>query len=157
MPSDSRRDGNYKLMKTSIPVLSIAFLFAVVAASGQTAEQDVLAAMEGWKQAVIHKDRPALEKFLHEGLIYSHSNANTQNKTEVLESVLNGKPNVDSMEFSDLTVRVFGNTALAKGRVDITTTADGKSSTAHLNVLHVLIKGPQGWQLVARQATRLPQ
>jgi hypothetical protein len=28
---------------------------------------------------------------------------------------------------------------------------------AKLNVLHVLVKGPQGWQLVARQAVRYPE
>jgi hypothetical protein len=27
----------------------------------------------------------------------------------------------------------------------------------HLNVLHVLVKGPHGWQLVARQAVKYPE
>jgi hypothetical protein len=43
------------------------------------------------------------------------------------------------------------------GDVDFTNNAGGATTTAKLNVLHVLVKGPHGWQLVARQATRYPE
>ena len=37
----------------------------------------------------------------------------------------------------------------------MTSNSDGKNAASHLNILHVWIKGPQGWQMVARQATKL--
>jgi len=133
--------------------LSAAVLSAAVADS--KAEKEVLAAMDAWKQATMKKDRAALEKLLHDDLTYSHSSAMNQTKAEVVQSVTTGKATVEAINFSDTTVRVYGKTALVKGKVDITNNTDGKSTTAHLNILHVWIKGPQGWQMVARQATRL--
>ena len=143
-------------MKQSIPILLIAVVFAAVAL-GQAADKDVLAALDGWKQGMIHKDKALLDKVLHDGLVFSHSDGHTQTKAEVVDGVMSGKTNIDSMEFSDPTVRIFGNTAFARCRIDLTSNANGKSSAAHVNVLHVLVKGPQGWQMVARQATKLAQ
>jgi ketosteroid isomerase-like protein len=104
----------------------------------------------------MHKDRAALERVLHDDLTYSHSNTNNESKADVIRSVTTGKTTVEAIDFSDTTVRVYGNTALVKGKVVIRNNADGKSTTANLNILHVWVKGPKGWQLVARQATRLP-
>src|SRR6266446_140228 len=119
-------------------------------------EKEVLAAMDAWKQATMKKDGAALEKLLHPDLTYSHSSAMNQTKAEVITAVTSGKSTAEAIDFSDTTVRVYGNTALVRGKVDIRNNTDGKSTPAHLNILHVWIKGPHGWQMVARQATRLP-
>ena len=135
------------------------FLFAAVLSAASLdpkAEKEVMAAMDAWKQATMKKDAAALDKLLHPDLTYSHSSAANQTKDEVIKSVTTGKASVESITFSDTTVRVYGNTALVRGKVDLVNNTDGKSTPAHLNILHVWIKGPQGWQMVARQATRLP-
>jgi ketosteroid isomerase-like protein len=130
--------------------------FLSAASTDSKAEKDVLAAMDAWKQATIKKDGAALDKLLHPDLTYSHSSAMTQTKADVIKAVTTGKATVEDITFSDTTVRVYGNTALVKGKVDIVNNTDGKSTPAHLNILHVWIKGQHGWQMVARQATRLP-
>jgi ketosteroid isomerase-like protein len=135
-------------------LLSTAFVWASTPDS--KAEKEVLAAMDAWKQATIKKDGAALDKLLHPDLTYSHSSAMNQTKDEFIKSVTTGKATVEGITFADTTVRVYGKTALVKGKVDIVNNTDGKSTPAHLNILHVWIKGPQGWQMVARQATRLP-
>jgi ketosteroid isomerase-like protein len=122
---------------------------------GSKSEKEVLAAMDAWKQATMKKDRAALDKLLHEDLTYSHSSGHNESKADVIQSVTSGKSAVEAIDFSDTTVRVYGNTALVKGKVDIRNNAGGKSTTANLNILHVWLKGSKGWQLVARQATRL--
>ncbi len=119
------------------------------------ADKEVLAAMDAWKQATMKKDGAALDKLLHPDLTYSHSSGMTQTKADVIKSVTTGKATVESIEFSDTTVRVYGKTALVKGVVDLKNVTDGKMTPAHLTILHVWIKGPQGWQMVARQATKL--
>jgi ketosteroid isomerase-like protein len=118
------------------------------------AQDDVLAALEAWKQATLGKDAAALDRLLHDGLTYSHSNGRTQSKADVMASVTGGKSSVTGMDFGDQTVRVYGSTALVKGIVDVHSSKGGVDSTAHLDILHVWIKGPQGWQMVARQATQ---
>lgn len=142
-------------MKTWILIL-LSTLVISASAADMSGNKEVLAAMDAWKEATIKKDGAALEKILHKDLTYSHSSAALQNKAEVIKAVTTGKATTEAIEFSDTTVRVYGNTALVRGKVDITNNSNGKSATSHLNILHVWLKGPQGWQMVGRQATRLP-
>jgi ketosteroid isomerase-like protein len=128
--------------------------FLSASSTDSKAEKEVLAAMDAWKEATMKKDTAALDKLLHPDLTYSHSSAANQTKAEVIKSVSTG--NVEAITFSDTTVRIYGKTALVKGKVDMVNNTGGKSTPAHLNILHVWVKGPQGWQMVARQATRLP-
>jgi hypothetical protein len=94
--------------------------------------------------AVLTKDAPALDRLLHPDLVYSHSDGKAQTKADILKSL----PNSQSIEFGDdTTVRIYGNTALVKGTIKI--------DANHLSVLQVWLKGPKGWQLVARHSTKL--
>jgi ketosteroid isomerase-like protein len=133
----------------------LAFASVLSAATGSKAETDVMAAMDAWKQATIHKDGAALEKLLHPDLTYTHSSGMTQTKADVLQAVLHGKASVEDIQFSNTTVHIFGNTAIVKGTVDIKNNNAGKVSDAHLDIVHVWLKGPQGWQMVVRHAVRL--
>jgi ketosteroid isomerase-like protein len=134
-------------------LLSATILSAAV--TGTSAEKEVLAAMDAWKQATMKKDGAVLEKLLHPDLTYTHSSGKNETKADVLKSVTTGPSTVEAIDFSNTTVRVYGNTALVKGKVDIRNNTAGKSTTAHLDILHVWIKGPHGWQMVGRQAVRL--
>jgi hypothetical protein len=101
------------------------------------------------------KDAAALSKILSDDLVYTHSSNLHENKTAVLES-LKGNTVVEGIDFKDLKVRVYGNAAVVVGDVDFRNNPGTGATVSKLNVLHVLVKGPQGWQLVARQATRYP-
>jgi ketosteroid isomerase-like protein len=134
-------------------LLSATVLSAAVADT--SAEKEVLAAMDAWKQATMKKDGAALEKLLHPDLTYTHSSGKNETKADVLKSVTTGPSTVEAIDFSNTTVRVYGKTALVKGKVDIRNNTAGKSTTANLDILHVWMKGPHGWQMVGRQAVRL--
>jgi ketosteroid isomerase-like protein len=119
-------------------------------------EKDVLAALDAYKQAMMKKDATALSRILSDDLTYTHSSNLHQDKAAVLES-LKGKAVVEAIDFKNLKVRVYGNTALVTGDADFRSNTAGVVTVSKLNVLHVFVKGPQGWQLVARQATRYPE
>jgi ketosteroid isomerase-like protein len=124
------------------------------AQSDPNASKQVLAASDAWRQAMMKKDVAALEKYMHPDLTYVHSDGRTQSKAEVIQSYT-GKEVIEAIDFSETTVRVYGTTALIKARVAQRTSQDGRSHTAHINVLHVWLKGPTGWQLVARHSSPL--
>lgn len=113
-------------------------------------EKEVLAAMDAYKEAMIHNDIATLDKLLGDDLAFTHSHGEFQNKAAVLKS---SQPpqHIMRMEFSNTTVRIYGNTALIKGLVDLW----HPDSVVHMDVLHVWVKRSEGWQLVARQATLL--
>jgi ketosteroid isomerase-like protein len=125
---------------------------AAASLSAADPKADVLAAMESWKQAVLKKDAAALDRLLHPDLTYSHSDGKTQTKADILKAL----PDTQSIMFGDSTVRVYGNTALVKGPVEFVNNTATGPTTIQLSVLQVWLKGPSGWQLVARHSTKLP-
>jgi ketosteroid isomerase-like protein len=138
-------------MKTIFSILFSALIVSA-ASTGSKADKEVLAAMDAYKEAMIHKDGAALDKLLSNDLTYTHSGGQLETKADVIKSITTSKTIVEAMDFSDTTVRVYGNMALVKGKVDL---YHSKTNIVHMNVLHVWMKTPQGWQMIARQATRL--
>jgi hypothetical protein len=114
------------------------------------ADKEVLAALEAWRQATLNKDPAALDKILHKDLTYTHSSGLEQNKADQLKAVADPKAKPQAIELSNTTVRQYGNTAIVK-----TNMTTGGASATHLLLLLVFVKTPEGWQMVARQATRV--
>jgi len=145
---------------------------AVLTAAEPTPSQgkEVMAAMERWIQATVQQDIAGLQKVLHDELWYSHSAATFQTKEEVIRDIQEGRGPV-GIELSDTRVRIYGNMAHVKSMAIIRNrprnqvqsgagggiasgAGGGKAGPSPLLIVHVLVKGPQGWQLVSRQATR---
>jgi len=141
-------------MKMSIVLLAVSALWA--ATPDAKTEKEIRAALETYRQALIHKDAAALGKVLADDLTYSHSSNLLEDKAAVIAS-LKGPNSTEAIDFKELKVRVYGNTAVVKGDVDFRNNNAGTVAVSHLNVLHVLVKGPHGWQLVARQSTKYPE
>ena len=139
-------------MKKLLWITLLSTLALAAASTDPTAEKDVLAAMDAYKNAMIHKDAAVLQKLLSEDLTYIHSAGQHETKADVLKGITSGKTIIERIDFSETAVRFYGKTALVQGRVDLYHSA---TNIVHMNVLHVWVKGPQGWQLVARQATKL--
>jgi ketosteroid isomerase-like protein len=130
----------------------LASLVLSAASIDPKSDKEILAAMDAYKEAMTHKDGAALEKLLSSDLMYTHSGGQFETKADVIKSISSGKTIVEKIDFSDTTVRIYGKTALVKSKVDL---YHSSTNIVHMNVLHVWVKGPQGWQMVARQATRL--
>jgi ketosteroid isomerase-like protein len=131
----------------------ILILTAAVSLFAADPKTEVMAAMQSWKNAMLKKDAAALVRLLHPDLTYSHSDARLETKADILQSIPAGKLNVQDIRFGENTVRVYGNTALIKGTMEVVVSSS--PTPLNLNVLQVWLRGPQGWQLVARQSTRL--
>jgi ketosteroid isomerase-like protein len=134
-----------------LALLSAAVLSAAAPTPAQ--QKEVMAAMNAWIQATAKQDVAALQKILHDELTYTHSSAATQTKAEVLKDVQEGRGPA-GIELAETSVRIYDNTALVKAMVTVRSRNPNAAAPAPLSILHVLAKGPQGWQVVARQATR---
>jgi ketosteroid isomerase-like protein len=133
----------------------VLVLAAAMTLAAADPKADVLSAMESWKTAMLKKDGAALDRLLHPDLTYSHSDGRTESKSDIVQAAKAGKLTVQDIKFGDSTVRVYGNTALVKGIIDISNNANGTPTNLNLSVLQVWLKGSNGWQLVGRQSTRL--
>ena len=138
----------------SLALLGPVLLGTLPARAVAPAEKEVLAAMETWKQAMVTKDRAKFDKVLHPDVSYAHSSGLIETKAQAIDHVVKGTAVWEAVNFADTRVRVLGNTALVTGKVDYHQRSKDKLTVINLLVLSVWLKGPQGWQMVARQATR---
>jgi ketosteroid isomerase-like protein len=119
-------------------------------------DKAVLAAQDAWKDAMLKKDQAALEKIFHPDLSYAHSSALVETKQQAIPHIV-GSPGWEAIEFADTTVRLQGKVAIVNGKVDMHQRNKDKPTTiSKLVQLSVWVKGPQGWQMIARQAVRRP-
>jgi ketosteroid isomerase-like protein len=137
--------------------IALALLLLIVPAfaadSNPKAEKEVSAAMAAWKTAMTKGDATALGKLYHPDLIYTHSTAKDETKAEAIENACAPTGIAKSIDLRDVVTHIYGSTAIVKAKGDFVS-HDGTMN--HLDVVMVWLKGPQGWQLLARQATKLP-
>ncbi len=111
--------------------------------------------MNTWREAMIARDRAVLEALYAPGLSYTHSNGKEEDKAEAIEAVVNGKDRIESIELTNVSVSVYGATALVKTKLIMRMNSGGTVNTLTLDVLHVWIRNSSRWQMAARHALRL--
>ena len=79
-----------------------------------------------------------------------------ENKAQAIAHMVDGL-GWEAIELSDTTVRLQGNVAIVNGKADYhERKKDKPTAVVKLLILTVWVKGPPGWQLIARQAVRRP-
>ncbi len=116
--------------------------------------KDILAAVEVWKQAVIHKDRQAFERILNEDLSYGHTTGEVLDKKQTIDRYLASPGSYTGIDIEGLSIRVYGKYALLTNTATFHIVQDGKETQATLSGLDVWVNSGHGWQLLARQLTR---
>jgi cytochrome c553 len=123
-------------------------------ASSTNDSQDVLATLESMADATLEKDATTLARLYHDDLRYTAASGPSQTKSERLKAVASGGA-VESKNFRGATVQVYGPVALLHQSTPLPEGSDNKTNDGVVDILWVLLKGPQGWQIVGRHATRI--
>ncbi len=106
-------------------------------------------------KALIAKDTNVLKQLLHKDLSYGHSNGWVETKADVIKDLVNGKLTYHKINTKNITWTVTNTVATMRNSADINYELDGKPGELHLHVLQVWLKTNKGWQLLARQSTKL--
>ena len=117
-------------------------------------EKAVRAAISQFNEAARKGDRAVLESLLDEDLAYSHSSAKLENKAECIQALVESKPNFELAPGSS--VKIFGNAAIARGRMTAHVTQSGKPAQIPLDWMQVWVKNSGKWRMAARHTTRVP-
>ena len=126
---------------------------AVLIAAGP--EDEIRAAEKAWIGAVTKQDAATLEKTLAAQLIYAHSTGIIEDKAQYLARLKSGAQRYATIEQENLTIRVYGNSAVAHSKVRMTGKSDKRDFDDRLMMIHFWVKQGGSWQLVAHQTTRL--
>jgi ketosteroid isomerase-like protein len=136
----------------------LVYLFAMNNGFSQTKETlAVEKAVEQLRKAMIDADKNALEKLTADNLSYGHSSGRIENRSQFVESLVSGKSDFLTMDLTDQTVTVTGNTAIVRHSLSGNINDSGNPGTVKLVVMLVWVKQGKHWKLLGRQAVRPPQ
>jgi ketosteroid isomerase-like protein len=135
--------------------LLLVLLFSACFALAEDAADQVRTMDRQWADATLHRDETALNRILADDLKYVHGNASVQNKKEFIDSLKSGDLVYHTIEFQEVDVRVFGDTAIVMSKPRLSITMGGQDQKFEVRFLRVYVKRKGVWQLLAHQATRL--
>jgi len=118
-------------------------------------EQAVASAVEALRKALVDPDKTSLDALVLDELTYGHSNGNLQDKAAFEEALLNKSSDFVTIDLTNQTIKVVGNTAWVRHTLTATTNDGGKPGNAHLSVLLIWLKQKGQWRLLARQAVKI--
>lgn len=106
-------------------------------------------------KALVTKDTIVLKQLLHKDVTYGHSNGWVETKAEVIKNLVSGKLSYQKIKSENETWIIINSIATLRNTADINYILDGKSGELHLHVVKVWLKTNKGWQLLARQSTKI--
>lgn len=140
-------------------LVAVVLLLPVMSAVAETPEEEVRAADARRIAAVVDGNVGALSALLADDLTYTHTTGQVENKEQFLAGIASGKLDYQSIQPSEVQVRVYGNaanTAVMTGRAEMKVNAQGKDLAFAIRFTSVWVKGEGGWRMAAWQSTRLP-
>ena len=138
-----------------ITVMMLCLGLMVTACAQTSAEKDVAKAVETLRKAMLDGNRTALENIAAADLSYGHSSGRIQNKQEFVNTLVTGESDFVTLNFSDQTIKVSGETALVRHRLWGDTNDGGKPGKVNLGILLVFQKQHGQWKLLGRQAYKI--
>ena len=120
-------------------------------------ESEALNMAQEWASLVSQADVAGLEKLLSDQYNHIHATSRVETKEQFLEAFQNGSRKYDPIIFEEVTVRVFGRTAIVTGKFNLKAFARGKIIEGVNRFGLVLAETENGPQVVFFQATAIPQ
>jgi ketosteroid isomerase-like protein len=116
----------------------------------------VAAAVEALRKAMIDPDKATLENLTVAELSYGHSNGQLQDQTAFVETLVSGKSDFVTIDLTEQTIKIVGQTAIVRHHLSATTNDGGKPGSVNLSILLIWVKQKGEWKLLARQAVKVP-
>lgn len=142
-------------MKRLFSFLLICVTLHFVGKAQSNDEKQVAAAIEVLKKAMIDADQSKLDALTAGDLSYGHSSGKIEDKAAFIKALVSGTSDFVSIDLTDQTVKVTGNTAIVRHTLTGSTVDAGKPANVKLAVLTVWQKQQGKWKLLARQAIKL--
>lgn len=139
----------------SFVALPLALSQTPSSADNKTAEQEVRAAIEQYRTALMNGDTAALERIWADDYTFINASGAVLTKAERLANQKSGATKLSTIETDpNMKIRVYGgDVAIAISRVTIKGQYSGKATSGQFQSSIVFAKTPTGWQLVCNQIT----
>jgi ketosteroid isomerase-like protein len=120
-----------------------------------TTELEIRAMEQLWNASRVKADVAALERILAPDWTVTHGDGTINTKSEYLADLKSGARRFSGdVKEDQLTVRVYGDTAVVSGLSDSSVTYNGKPSGGALRFTRVYVKRDGRWVMIVSHATR---
>jgi ketosteroid isomerase-like protein len=131
---------------------------AAPAVAKATPAEDVEATItqleKDWVAAIQKKDTATLDRLLAPDFVGTSPTAHTYMKENAIEDIKDARYVVERMDLDEISVNVYGTTAVSFTSQEEKSKYEGKDTSGHYHFTDVWVKGEGGWKVVASHGTR---
>lgn len=109
-----------------------------------------------WDQAIVAKDRAAIEANMAADFRQIGGAGNVETKASFVDGLMNAELRIDPCSVEEFEVHVLGDVALLRGRTRMTGSYGGKPFSSHYRYIDVYVERGGAWNVVSVQITKLP-
>jgi len=124
---------------------------------GDKVEQAVMQVEEDLRVAISKGDTKAYGRIVGDDYVFTNQDAVVRTKAQMVSAYDSGSIKYESVKFDEIKVHAYGDTALVTGRQTLKGQDNGKDISGKFRYTRVYVKRQGRWQLVATQATRIPE
>jgi ketosteroid isomerase-like protein len=144
---------------TAVALATVTFIgaqqirAASVSADTAAAKKEILRLEEQRNQAILSGDAGALERMTSDDYTFITLRGELRTKSEIVEGFKSGSFHYDSRQISELSVRLYGDTAVVTGRSIQNGKENSKDYSGDYRFTRVYVRQHGRWLTVALQAT----
>jgi ketosteroid isomerase-like protein len=121
------------------------------AASKISTEQELRQLNDEWIKALVRRDAITLQRIMADDFVFAYP-LEGDDRAQFINDVVSGDLLVEYLNRDNVTVRIWGDTAMVTGRDSAKWTYNGREFTGHYKIIHIYSQRNDCWQLVAVQA-----
>ena len=117
---------------------------------------ELTAQADRWDQAIVRKDRAAIEANMADDFRQIDGAGNVETKESFVADLVSPDLVIDPYRVEDFDVRAYGDVALLSGRTRMTGTYQGKRFASHYRYIDIYVRRDGAWRIVSVQISRIP-
>jgi ketosteroid isomerase-like protein len=125
--------------------------------SNRTQTQEITDLEQRRAAAVVHRDIGLLDTMTAPDSVRILPTGTLETKSQLLSELKSGELTYDSINVDELSVKLYGNTAVVTGRSEFRGQMKGKPFRGHCRFSRVWVKSGSGWQEILFQLTALQE
>jgi len=106
---------------------------------------------DDWTKALVRADRVTLDRIMADDFFFAYP-MEGDDKAQFIGDVVSGDVKVESLTRENITVRIWGDTAVLTGRDSAHWSYQGRDFSGHYKVINVYARRDGEWRLVSVQA-----
>jgi ketosteroid isomerase-like protein len=145
------------MRRALLTVAALAFSGLAHAAPPAALVAQLKAQADAWDQAIVRKDRAAIEGNMADDFRQIDGRGNVETKSSFVDGLMSPELVIDPYTVEDFEVRVYGDTALLSGRTRMTGKYEGQAFKSHYRYIDIYVKRGGAWKIVSVQISRMPE